>query len=334
MPILSLALLFAHPAVVPPMLSPSIAQDRPWQQARPLRRREGGGILARRRADGEAGEAFDAPEGDVTGLPPGSVTIRYGTSAAQRILFWPAPAGAPGAARPPLAVFIHGGGWQHGSPEMVAEKPAWFAAHGWAFASVGYRLLPDAPVEEQAADVGRALARLRSEAAARGYDPDRILLFGHSAGAHLTALVATDPRYAGDAFAAIRGAIPVDGAAYDVPRQMADSGRIMLQRTYMPAFGSDTARQRLLSPTSHVGGADVADWLFLYDSQRDDAVSQSALLAGGLERAGARAQQIGINFDGRNVVRRHRRMNVEFGTMGYAGNAAVEAMMRRIEAAR
>jgi exosome complex RNA-binding protein Rrp42 (RNase PH superfamily) len=47
-----------------------------------------------------------------------------------------------------------------------------------------------------------------------------------------------------------------------------------------------------------------------------------------------RVQQQGIRFDDRNVMQRHRRMNVEFGTPGYAGNAAVEAMMRRIEQAR
>lgn len=313
---LSFALLFAQ------AMPPSAVDDLPvWQQQRQTRR-SSGGFLAGRRNIGEA-------------MPPGSHLIRYGASEAQRMHFWPAPADrSTGRRPPPLAVFIHGGGWQRGAPEMVAQKPAWFASHGWAFATVGYRLVPDATIEEQAADIGTAIRRLRQEAATRGFDPDRILLFGHSAGAHLTALVATDPHYAADGFAAIRGAIPIDGAGYDVVQQMQGGGRFMMQRTYIPAFGTDPERQHALSPTSHVGGPDVPDWLLLFDSGRDDAVNQSALLAGGLQRAGVRVQQQGIRFDDRNVMQRHRRMNVEFGTPGYAGNAAVEAMMRRIEQAR
>lgn len=319
---LTLALMIAQPL-------PPFSQDTTptWQQQRRMRR-EGGGFLARRRGGGD-GEGME--RSGVEALPPGSTLIRYGEHEAQRIRLWRAPANGAVGARPPLAIYIHGGGWQHGNPEMVAEKPAWFAAHGWAFASVGYRLVPEATVEQQAADVGAAIRQLRSEAAARGFDPDRILLLGHSAGAHLTALVATDYHYAGDGFAAIRGAIPIDGAAYDVVQQMQDGGRFMMQRTYVPTFGTDPRRQRALSPTTHVGGTDAPDWLILFDSGREDAVSQSALLAGGLQRAGVRVQQQGIRFDDRNVLQRHRRMNVEFGTPGYEGNAAVEAMMRRIE---
>jgi acetyl esterase/lipase len=322
---LTLALMIAQPL-------PTFSQDATptWQQQRRMRR-EGGGFLARRRGGGDGGDGGMERRGGGEALPPGSALIRYGDSEAQRIRFWPAPSNSSAGARPPIAVYIHGGGWQHGTPEMVAEKPAWFAAHGWAFASVGYRLMPEAPVEQQAADVGAAIRQLRSEAAARGFDPDRILLIGHSAGAHLTALVATNPAHAGDGFAAIRGAIPIDGAAYDVVQQMRDGGRFMMQRTYVPVFGTDPDRQRALSPTSHVGGPDAVNWLILFDSGRDDAVSQSARLASGLERAGVRVQQQGIRFDDRNVLQRHRRMNVEFGTPGYEGNVAVEAMMRRIE---
>ena len=77
---------------------------------------------------------------------------------------------------------------------------------------------------------------------------------GHSAGAHLAALVGTDPRYcatAGMKPEAVRGVILLDGAAYDVPRQIADSGNFM-HDTYLQAFGSDPARQKAMSPTFQV----------------------------------------------------------------------------------
>jgi arylformamidase len=258
--------------------------------------------------------------------------LRYGTATDQRILFYPAPAPAANARRraPPLAVFIHGGGWSKGEPEMVAQKPAWYASHGWAFASIGYRLLPEAPVEDQARDIGAALIKLRAEAARLGFDPDRILLTGHSAGAHLAALVSTDPAYAGSAFAAIKGTIPIDGACYDVVTQMQQGGAFMRKRTYLPVFGSDPARQRALSPTTHAGGRDVGDWLLLYTSARDDAQQQSEALAATLRRSGARTEVFAVPAKSQQKLSAHREINVEFGTPGYAANAQVVAIMRRV----
>lgn len=286
----------------------------------------------RERRERRRGAGIEGRGGRSTAVA-GATRLSYGASQAQRILLWPAPRGADRAGRPPLAVFVHGGGWQNGAPEMVAEKPAFFNAEGWAFASVGYRLLPESPVETQAADVGSALRQLRSEAAARGYDPDRILLMGHSAGAHLAALVATDTQYAGDAFAAVRGVIPIDGAGYDVPLQMRQAGRFMLERTYRPAFGDDVARQRALSPITHVGGRDAPDWLLLFVTARDDARTQSDNLAAALARTGARAQSLAVEA-GNGEMRAHRAINVEFGTASYAANDAIRALMRRIEGAQ
>jgi arylformamidase len=252
--------------------------------------------------------------------------LSYGSHADQRILLFRAP---DSAQRPPLAVYIHGGGWSKGAPEMIDNKPPWFAQHGWAMASVGYRMLPGAPVEEQARDIGRALDALRQNAARFGYDPDRILLFGHSAGAHLTALVSSDPSYAPASFAAIRGAILIDGACFDVPRQIAASP-FMARRMYIPAFGSDPKRQLALSPITHAGGRDVADWLLLYSGARDDAQAQSEALAKSLDRGGTRTQLLEVPAEGRNQLSGHMEINANFGTSGYAANAAVEAIMRRV----
>lgn len=288
-------------------------QGRRWQRGQ-RRARRGEGGAERRRGGGAAEQAR------------GSEHISYGSSAAQRVLLWRAPSGT---ARPPLAVYIHGGGWTNGAPEAVAEKPAFFAQQGWAFASVGYRLLPESPVEEQAADIGRALRALRGQAAQAGFDPDRILLFGHSAGAHLAALVASNPDYAGDAFGAIRGVIPVDGACYDVPAQIA-AGGFMVERTYIPAFGREEARQRALSPITHAGGRDAPDWLMLYTSARDDAQRQSEALGAALRRSGAQVQLFEVPAQSRNPLAAHREINVDFGTASYAANPAILAMMQRI----
>jgi len=158
----------------------------------------------------------------------------------------------------PMVVFIHGGGWKAGSHKTsIQSKPKHFNAAAYYFASAGYRVLPDAPVEQQAADVGAAIQALRGQASAIGFDPDRIVLIGHSAGAHLAALVSTDPKFAGDAFSAIQGVILLDGAGYDIPTNMADAGPQTLN-LYRDVFGEDQSRQLALSPVSHIGGGDAS----------------------------------------------------------------------------
>ncbi len=256
---------------------------------------------------------------------PGEV-VSYGADPRQAAdLYVPSPRPGVGA-RPPLAIFIHGGGWRIGDRSRVAEKPTWFARHGWAFASLGYRLLPDAPVEMQARDLADGIRALRADAARLGFDPDRILLIGHSAGAHLAALLSTQDALLGADLAAIRGTILLDGAGYDVPRQMVDAGPLAA-RLYDAAFGQDAARQGALSPINHVGGADVGDWLIIHAADRADSAAQSTGMATALRGAGRAVQLLAI--DGT-----HRQINVEFGRAGYAGNAAAEAIMARVAAAR
>ncbi|MEK6542566.1 MAG: alpha/beta hydrolase [Pseudomonadota bacterium] len=255
--------------------------------------------------------------------------VRYGTASSQTVDYYAAPATAMVEAngqRPPLAIFIHGGGWRLGDQSMVAAKPAWFRAHGWAFASIGYRLLPEASVETQAQDIAAAIVALRRDAAHLGFDPDRILLFGHSAGAHLAALLSTDDRLLGADFAAIQGTILLDGAGYDVVRQMA-AARFLAQRIYEPAFGTDPARQRALSPITYAGGRDVPSWLIIHDNDRDDSVAQSTAFATALTNGGAMVQRLPMEGT-------HMSINIDFGNTGYAGNAAIEAIMRRVTGQR
>lgn len=316
---LTLLLALSAPADATTITRPALTQA---ETGRPQRR------FGQRGQRGQRGNP-DGTRVDRRGSIAVDQVLRYGSDERQRILFFrPTITDGQGTRRPALAVYIHGGGWQNGAPEMVGEKPAWFRQHGWAFASVGYRLLPDAPVEQQAADVGAALVHLRAQAARLGYDPDRILLLGHSAGAHLTALVSSDPQYAGTAFAAVRGVILIDGAGYDVPAQM-QQARFMAQRTYVPAFGTDPARQRALSPVTHVGDRDVPDWVILYANAREDAAAQSQALSTALQRSGARTVLLGVRA-GDQSLRAHMAMNMEFGRPGYGGNEAVLALMRRI----
>jgi arylformamidase len=246
-------------------------------------------------------------------------TLIYGRADKQRVDLYRPASGGKGQ---PLILYVHGGGWSNGTHRQVASKPEWASRMGLWFGSIGYRYLPEAPVETQAADVGAAIRKARSEAARHGYDPNRIILMGHSAGAHLAALVASDPQYAGDAFSAIKAVIPIDGACYDVPTQI-KAAPFMAKRTYIPAFGREPARQKALSPLSHAGGRDAPRWLMIYVTSREDARAQSNALAAALREGGAQAAVKGIAGN-------HMTANRDFGTADYPAQAEVDALVRSV----
>ncbi len=238
----------------------------------------------------------------------GGTTYSYGNAEKQAFDFYPAAAGGSS----PLIVFIHGGGWSIGDKASgTHNKSSHYNSLGYAFASLNYRLVPETDPAGEAADIATALAVLRSKANALGFDPDRIVLMGHSAGAHLAALVSTDPRYleaAGVPLRAIRGTVLLDGAGYDVPRQMASAGP-MLVKMYRDAFTTDRATQLRLSPLTYVARPNVEKWLILFDSSRADSGSQSEALAAALKGAGSSIRAVPIN--GTSHMKLNRDMGVE-----------------------
>lgn len=88
-----------------------------------------------------------------------------------------------------LVVWIHGGGWRKGSKDRCPFT--WLTAHGYAVASVQYRLTDKAKFPAQIHDCKGALRWLRANAKKYGYNADRIGVAGISAGGHLVALLGT-----------------------------------------------------------------------------------------------------------------------------------------------
>ena len=258
---------------------------------------------------------------------PGSETISYGSNPLQTLDVWRAK-GTKGPA--PLVVFVHGGGWKRGSKDNATGqfKPEHYPGEGYAFASINYRLVPEATVEQQAADVASAVKALVDRAASLGIDRRRVVLMGHSAGAHLVALVGTDERYlrgAGLSFADIAGVIPIDGAAYDVPAQMKDGPQIM-QATYKQAFGTDPARQKALSPTLQAGAPNAPQFLLLH-VQRPDGVRQAEALEKALVAGGSKVERGSFPGEG---LQGHAEINRRLGDPGYVPTATVDAWLKRV----
>lgn len=200
-------------------------------------------------------------------------------------LYLPADKGG----KPPLLIFVHGGFWmlnddQYQIGPAVAEA---LVPEGVAVALLRYRLAPAISHPAQAEDVAASVALLAREAKRYGYDPNRIFLSGHSAGGHLAALVALDPKYLGKYHAtpkALAGVIAFSGL-YD----LAPPGSVTEEQQYAVArtFGNNPAVIKQASPLAHVSAA-VPPFLIL--SAEDDFTGflpDAKTFADALTRAGA-----------------------------------------------
>lgn len=91
--------------------------------------------------------------------------------------------------KPPLVVFIHGGGWKAGSYKNCSTS--WLTDRGFAVASISYRFSQVAVFPAQIHDCKGAVRWLRAHAGEYGYDTTRIGAAGTSAGGHLVLLLGT-----------------------------------------------------------------------------------------------------------------------------------------------
>jgi acetyl esterase/lipase len=104
-----------------------------------------------------------------------------------------------GAESVPVVVFVHGGFWIRQAKDFFQPFVGLYgnvgislARRGIGVAVIDYRLVPAVTFDEEYADVATALAWVQDHVATRGGDPSRIVMAGHSAGGHMTALSAFD----------------------------------------------------------------------------------------------------------------------------------------------
>lgn len=244
--------------------------------------------------------------------------VPYGSDPRQRMDVYLPDAGAPDRLPAPVIFMVHGGGWRRGDKamaRMVQNKVARWVPAGLVFISVNYRLLPEAPVAEQVRDVERALATAQQRAAEWGADPGRFILMGHSAGAHLVALVNARPAGARPWL----GAVALDGAMYDVPARM----RAPHLPLYDAAFGSDPAYWRALSPYDQLSAGAAPYLLVCSTERRDRPCLQSEHLA-------RKARALGVRAEVLPQALSHAQINAELG-LDSAYTRAVEQFMATLD---
>jgi acetyl esterase/lipase len=249
-------------------------------------------------------------------LPPGVrrlADLAYGPDPAQRLDVY-LPARPDGS----VLLMVHGGGWRGGDkalPSVVANKLAHWAARGTVLVAIDYRLLPQADPLQQAGDVAAALAWTQRHARMWGGDPARVVLMGHSAGAHLVALLSAEPALA-RAHGAARwaGTVALDSAALNVPALM----RAPHLPLYDAAFGTTVEYWRAAAPTLQLTPAGLPI-LLVCSSGRAESCDRARAHA-------ARAQRLGVRAQVLPEALSHRQINDSLGLPG-AYTTAVDAFL-------
>lgn len=118
--------------------------------------------------------------------------LAYGPLKRQKLDVYVPDIFAPGA---PVVIFFHGGRWQEGSKDDYRFAAQALASRGFVTILPNYRLFPQVRFPTFVLDSADAVAWVYREISAYGGNPERIYLMGHSAGAHIAALLALDEHY-------------------------------------------------------------------------------------------------------------------------------------------
>lgn len=262
--------------------------------------------------------------GDATGgkfaLPPSIRVERdlgYGSAPAQRLDVY-IPEGKVSA---PILLMVHGGGWMFGDKGnvgSVANKVRHWLPRGYVVASANYRMSrPPSPLE-QAEDVGRALAFVQTHASSWGGDPKRVVLIGHSSGAHLVALLTASPAIVARSGARPwLGTVSLDSAALDLVGLM--NGRH--PRLHDRVFGSDPARWAEVSPLHQLASRPVP-MLLVCSTQRNDSCAAARRFADKAVSLGGRATTLPVDLA-------HGEINSELGRSA-SYTASIEEFLRSL----
>ncbi len=138
---------------------------------------------------------FAANAPSVFGAYTRHTNLAYGADPQQRVDVYVPDRPSKGVAARPVIVFWHGGRWEFGDKSDYRFVGAALAESGYVVVIANYRHYPQVKMPGFMEDAARAAQWAATHAAEFGADPQQLFLMGHSAGAHMAALLALDPRY-------------------------------------------------------------------------------------------------------------------------------------------
>lgn len=246
--------------------------------------------------------------------------VAYGSDPRQRFDVY-APAHVE---RAPVILMVHGGGWRRGDKAMrgvVENKVGRWVTRGFIVISTNYRMRPDTAPLQQARDVARALAVAQRRAGEWGGDGKRFILMGHSAGAHLVALLSAEPALAQASGAQVwLGTISLDSGTLDVVQTMSSPHFPLFDQ----AFGDKPSDWLAASPLQQLSGRTVP-FLAVCSSRRRDSCPQAEVFVRKAESLGGRGSVLREDLS-------HGEINQQLGLPSVYTNT-VEQFMRSLDPA-
>lgn len=259
--------------------------------------------------------------GKKDGPPPDIKDVSYGHHWRQRYdVFLPKKKVLRKA---PVIVMVHGGGWCIGDKAIGAamqNKVDRWTAKGFVMVSVNYRMLPDnTPVIKQAEDVAAAIAHIQENARDWGGDAERVIVMGHSAGAHLVSLVGAAPEdWKKTGVKPWLMTISLDSGTLNTPDTMRKNKLLLFDE----AFGSRPSYWRETSPY-HRMSRKALPWLGVCAAGREEPCPQALEYAEQSQKYGIKAGVLSVNLG-------HGAINKTLGQKGdYTDN--VEAYMAAMD---
>lgn len=206
--------------------------------------------------------------------------LAYGEHPRQRLDIY-APVETP-EEQLPVIVFFYGGSWNSGTRTGYDFAGRALAAQGFVVVVPDYRLVPEVRYPGFVEDGAAALRWVAENIAEHGGDPERVVLSGHSAGAHIAAMLTYDARWLGEDHAMLRGFAGLAGP-YDFLPLDSDSTKA--------AFGQwpDLPETQ---PTTWASAGDPPALLLTGAEDTTVKPRNSQALAAALEEAGVGAQVI------------------------------------------
>ncbi|WP_366657391.1 alpha/beta hydrolase [Fodinicurvata sp. EGI_FJ10296] len=247
--------------------------------------------------------------------------VRYGEGPRRQLDVY-APDDAHDA---PVVVFFYGGSWRNGERAHYRFVGDTLARRGIVTVIPDYRVYPEVRFPAFVEDGAEAVRWAGSNIALYGGDPDRLVLVGHSAGAHIAALLALDPNYLygehlnenGAPASPVRGVVGMAGPyGFDL---------LTLEST-RPIFEPAAGEPELAIPVSHV--TENAPPMVLLHGEADETVApeNTAELADALRNGGVGVQT--ITYPGVGHIRLLSGLFPIVGVPARVGDDVIDAVIR------
>lgn len=207
-------------------------------------------------------------------------------------------------------LMVHGGAWEIGDKRhsnVIKNKVKYFGSKGFTIISINYDLYPDVSVEQQLVEVAKALRFTQENASKWGFNPNNVVLMGHSAGAHLVSLLSTNQSVLNQyQLYPILGTVSLDSAAYDLYSVMSQPRHYGF---YDKVFGTDPNYWKKMSPTYQIN-TKIKPMYLVCSTQRDSNIDNSCEQA---EMFAQKASNYGNNFIIDREDKKHGQINDELG---------------------